>query len=555
LPAFDPGEFSTNAVMEYPPISRLWQSGHMRNSTMRVHSKRVWRAAAVLSGIALILSPGSPVSASASEAQATTASHLIPPLVSGDEPIVVTEHRIQSTHGPLVYEARVGRLPIRSEETGELRGHIFFVAYVVKSKGPPRPITFAWNGGPTVASDIIHMEGLGPRRRTKNGMVSNAETLLADSDLVFYDAMETGFSRPEKPEFAAEFLNLKGDVAATAEFMRAYRARFRTVDQPLFIAGESYGVFRAAALADLLTERGEKIAGVMLISGDIANIPMPIPFYDAMHVPARTATAFFYHRLPPELLQDREATMKAVNQWATAVYQPALEHLAQLSEADREKIATDLARFTGLRPDQVDRKTLVVHAEHYLEDFFDGDRTRTLSGHDMRETDSSDDPSAAIRVDRYLRDELGYATDLTYAGLEDGYMPTPGHPRRATYEQFYYNADSVTKEDLDRTKKESEVTYIARDNPPWIINAMRRDKTMPVFVATGRYDPLNMCEGDVAATATAAPEFSSRIFNHCYEGGHIMYRDEAARLVLARDLSDFVRKALAAQPAAAPAQK
>jgi hypothetical protein len=55
--------------------------------------------------------------------------------------------------------------------------------------------------------------------------------------------------------------------------------------------------------------------------------------------------------------------------------------------------------------------------------------------------------------------------------------------------------------------------------------------------------------------ATAAADFSSRIFNHCYESGHVVYRDAAARLLLARDLSDFIRKALAAQPAAAPARK
>jgi hypothetical protein len=257
-------------------------------------------------------------------------------------------------------------------------------------------------------------------------------------------------------------------------------------------------------------------------------------------------------------MQDREATMKAVNQWATAVYQPALEHLDQLNDTERDKIANELARFIGLRPDQVDRKTLVVHADHYLEDFFAGDRTRKLSEQDMRELDGSPDAlglGSPVLVDRYLRDELGYATDLTYTGLEDGYMPTPGHARRSSGEQFYYNQDGLTKEDWARTKKDGEVTYIAHDDPPWIINAMRRAKTMPVFVATARYDPLNMCEGDVAATATAAADFSSRIFNHCYESGHVVSRDAAARLLLARDLSEFIRKALAAQPGAAPAQK
>jgi hypothetical protein len=83
---------------------------------------------------------------------------------------------------------------------------------------------------------------------------------------------------------------------------------------------------------------------------------------------------------------------------------------------------------------------------------------------------------------------------------------------------------------------------------------MQRDKAMQVFVATGRYDTKNMCEGDVAATATLAADLASRISNHCYESGHVVYRDEAARLQFSHDLSDFVQRTLAAQPAA-PAKK
>jgi carboxypeptidase C (cathepsin A) len=510
---------------------------------------RAARAATVLlSGAGLICATGLSVAAPV-DAQTKTSPRLLSSLVSGDEPIVVTEHHIRSARGPLVYEARAGRLAIRSEETGEARGYIFFVAYVVKSNGPRRPVTFAWNGGPTVSSSIIHLEGLGPRRQAEAGMVDNAETLLTDSDLVFYDPVETGFSRPAKPEFAPEFMSLTGDVAATAEFIRAYRTRFRAVDQPLFIAGESYGVFRAAALADLLTERGKKIAGTILISGDIPNIPMPVTFYDAMHVPARTAAAFYYHRLPSDLMQSRDATLKAVNQWVTAVYQPALEHLDQLSGADREKIAGELARFTGLRSDQIDRKTLVVHAGHYREAFFDGDRTKTLGLLDMRELEESASPyrSSKVWVDRYIRDELGYATDLTYTGLEEGYTPTPGHPPRSSNEQFYYNQAGLSQKDWKRVRKEGEVTYLARDNPPWIINAMRRDQSMQVFVATARYDSLNMCEGDVAVTATLTADLSGRISNHCYESGHVVYRDETARKRLSNDLLSFIHRTLAAQ--------
>ena len=476
--------------------------------------------------------------------------HWLPGVVSGDESIAVTEHRIETSHGPLEYEARAGRLPIRSEETGEVHGYIFFTAYRVKSAdGKPRPIAFIWNGGPTVASDTIHLDGLGPRRRVKDGMVDNPDSLLVVSDLVFYDPIETGFSRPAKPEFAPEFLNLQGDVATTAEFIRVYRTRFGALDQPLFICGESYGVFRAAALADFMTERGDQLAGTILISGDIPNIPQSIAFYDAMHVPARAATAFFRHRLPADLMKDRDATMKEVNAWVINSYRPALERIDSLNDAERDKIANELARYTGLQPEQIDRKTLVVHLMRYLDLIASADESQPILVLDMRQTGDLDLGSPRVTGD-YFRRELGYNTDLTYESREKGYAPTPGHPPRSSGDQFYYNQPGLSQADWGRTLKDGEVTYVARDNPPWIVTAMQRDKDMLVFVSTGRYDGFNMCEGDVLAAATLSPELAHRMENHCYEAGHITYRDDAARPKFLGDLSSFVRKAVAAQPAA-----
>lgn len=497
-----------------------------------------WAMAGVIAG-SLACAAISGAQGAAVQVPSTTT--VIPPLVIGDEPIIVSERHVQTTRGPLTYETRVGRLAIRNEETGEIRGRIFFSAYVVRSKGAKRPLIFAWNGGPTGPSNLIHLELMGPRRRVGNHVVDNAETLLVDSDLVFYDPIETGFSRPEKPEFAQEFLNMKGDVAATVEFIRAYRRRFGANQQPLILAGESYGVFRAAAAADSLTRDGEKIAGSILISGDIPNIPMPVAFYNAMHIPARTATAFYFHRLPPELQRDRTQTLEEVNHWAVATYMPALEHVDQLGDAERDRIAGDLARYTGLRPDQVNRSTLVVTANHFLEGFFDGDRTSKLREIDARLTTKDHfDVGTPKLVSAYFRDELGYRTDLTYSALEQGYMPTPGAVRRANYLQWQYNQDGVTPEMVVVAFAEGEVTTIARNNPEWIPNAMKADKNMKVFVASGRFDPLNMCEGDAAATATLPQELSSRITNHCYEGGHMMYRDEPTRVQMSHDLSKFV---------------
>jgi carboxypeptidase C (cathepsin A) len=472
----------------------------------------------------------------------------IPPMTVGDEPIIVSEHAIQSAKGMLSYEARIGRLPIRDAQTGQIRGRIFFVAYVIAPKHGerPRPVTFAWNGGPGVASSIIHLQGLGPRRIDRDRMVDNADSPLAVSDLIFIDAMETGFSRPEKPEFAPDFFTLKGDVAATAEFIRAYRSRFRQMEQPVFIAGESFGVFRAAALADFMTDRGDRLDGVMLISGDFPNVRQPVEFYDAMHIPARVAVAFHWKRLPPELMRDYVATMRQANEWVEKTYLPALKCLECQTTESRERIATELARWIGMRPDQVDRKTLVVHAKHFLEDFFDGDKTQVLGEEDARtlEDEISWTGPASV-IDQYLRSELGYATDLTYNTIEAGYTPSPGAKFRSAGSQFNYDM-GLSKADEKLNRDTGEVTYVARNNPPWMQNALTRNKKLKVFVATGRYDPLNMCEGDVEAVAELPENLSSRIENRCYEAGHIMYMDAGARPQFLSDVSRFIRDTLGA---------
>src|SRR5580692_3270694 len=101
----------------------------------------------------------------------------IAPLLSGDERIIVRTHQIATPAGTLKYESRAGRLPIRNDENGEIRGYIFFVAYTAKTRTPGRPITFLWNGGPTANSLLVHTELFGPRRFDHDRLVDNAETL------------------------------------------------------------------------------------------------------------------------------------------------------------------------------------------------------------------------------------------------------------------------------------------------------------------------------------------------------------------------------------------
>ena len=69
-----------------------------------------------------------------------------------------------------------------------------------------RPVTFLYNGGPGSASMWLHMGSVGPVRVVTSSpettgagpyqIVPNEYSLLDNSDLVFVDAVGTGYSRP-----------------------------------------------------------------------------------------------------------------------------------------------------------------------------------------------------------------------------------------------------------------------------------------------------------------------------------------------------------------------
>ena len=83
-----------------------------------------------------------------------------------EERIVTTTHQVIIDGKPLSYTARAGRLPIRDNETGDVHGQMFFIAYTAPAprRSAARPLTFLWNGGPGSSSSLVHLLGFGPRR-------------------------------------------------------------------------------------------------------------------------------------------------------------------------------------------------------------------------------------------------------------------------------------------------------------------------------------------------------------------------------------------------------
>lgn len=449
-----------------------------------------------------------------------------------DEPISVTQHHYSAGGVSLAYRAETGRLPILDPATGKAAGEIFFVAYRVPSKAP-RPVTFIWNGGPGSPATLLHFEAFGPRRIEGGRFVDNPASLLAASDLVFVDPVGTGFSRAATPAAAKDFYSVTGDLSATAAFIERWRDRFGAPTSPIYLAGESYGVWRSAGTAELLEKRGVRVAGVVLISGGVAvGDSTPRPLATALRIPNRTAAALFHGRLDPSLGTDRAAAVKAAEAWARDVYAPALARVDALSTAERDQVAADLARYTGYPLAGIDRKTLTVSPRQYLSSLLK-DQGKTLNTFDMRVTGADrDEESRKLTLD-YFRKDLGYRTDLKYVGLE---AQTPDDDPKPVNARWAYNSGEITPEVMARAQ--------AGEGPPggqpWTARAMALDPKLRVLVAAGLYDSLNSCAGNRELQARLDPAIAGRFRFGCYLGGHMMYRDAEARAQLSRDVRAFV---------------
>ena len=472
---------------------------------------------------------------------------------AADPEIFGTHHQVRANGQILRYTAHAGLLPIRNNDAGDIHAHIFFVAYILDraASQPARPLTFVWNGGPGANSTLVHLSGFGPRRLKSAddpavsspppaALEDNDATWLEFTDLVFVDPVGTGFSRPVKAEYGAEFYSTLGDIASVAEFIRVYRTHFDTFDGPLFLAGESYGTWRASGVAEALEKRGQHVAGVMLISGGIQMGPVsPDPIRVALFAPNRAAAAFYHHKLAPELQRDEQATLKEVETWALSEYAPAWERRDQLSDSERDKIIAQLARYTGVDPSAIDRKALSMTSPQFTAALL-RDGKPPLGRYDMRlkgPAAPSDSARNAIIL-RYLRGDLQFKTDLAYQGIEEGFSPAPAAGRGGIGSRWAW--DQVDK---NQTTAVSNVG--SGDGPPpaqpWLRRAMTLDPALKVFLVAGMYDSLNSCADNNYLVAHLQPEFRRNITQGCYRGGHMMYDTKEARYNLKRDAAAFIR--------------
>jgi carboxypeptidase C (cathepsin A) len=459
-------------------------------------------------------------------------------LDAADRP-VVTEHAVEAGGRMLAYSAETGMLPLLADD-GVAKASMFYVAYTVAGGDASRPIMFCFNGGPGASAVWLHLGGLGPRRARVNPdgtlppppyeLIDNAHTLLPHTDLVFIDPVATGYSRPAKGEKAEQFFGKDPDIEAMAEFIVLYTTRHRRWRSPKYLCGESYGVFRAAGVAEHLQSRhGMFLNGLLLVSGlvDFDTISHG-DLSDSIYLPALTAVAHFHGRLPADLQQNLERAVAEARSFAAGEYLPVLYAGNALAEDRRRATAATLARLTGLPQELILEHRLRIDPSLFREKLLadeglicgrfdgritgrDGASSRLHPGFDPSYEAALGPLAAAMNA--YVREELGFEHDLPYKVLEGvGPWEFGEHPP-------------------------STAAALAR--------AMSKNPHLRVLVMTGRCDlavPPDSMRYSVDHLEIAA-EVRANISFAEYASGHMMYLNLPDLEKMVDDVASFVGEA------------
>jgi hypothetical protein len=235
---------------------------------------------------------------------------------------------------------------------------------------------------------------------------------------------------------------------------------------------------------------------------------------------------------------------QAAEEWARETYAPALRRLENLSDEERTTTLAELARFTGIPQEQIDRKALTISPRQFRAELLKKENKNPYI-FDMRRTTPPQNQDAPAILD-YFRNELGYRTSLPYIGLENidqGFAPTGTYPEPVNA-RWNYATTKVTPEEL---KAAIEDASKRGEGPPRIgpplpgtEEALGLNPRMRVLVAAGMYDSFLPCAVGSETEKQLPPNLRHSITFKCYAGGHAMYKDEPIRAELTRDVEVLI---------------
>ena len=500
----------------------------------------------LLLALAACLGAQAPPPPPAAPPQAATAQK---PPAPPEEKTSRTAHTVRIGGQEVKYTATAGTLNLKKED-GAVTASIFYIAYTrdgVENLAR-RPLTFAFNGGPGSSSVWLHLGTLGPKRVRMDPeghalpppyqLVDNQYSVLDATDLVFIDPVSTGYSRAVPEQEAKNFHGITADIQSVGEFIRLYTTRHARWTSPKFLAGESYGTTRAAALSGHLQQQlGMNLNGIMLLSSvlnfstvafDAGN---DLPY--ALFLPSYTATAWYHKKLSKDLQADRARALEEAERFALGEYTLALARGARLPAAERAGVVAKLARLTGLSPRFIELSNLRVPIFAFTKELLREER-RTVGRFDSRiqgidlnaaaATPEYDPSYATVQgaftasLNQYLRAELKFESDLPYEILTGRVRPWS----YTEYQNRYVNVAETLRE------------------------AMTRNRDLKVFVGNGYYDLATPYFATVYTFdhLHLEPVLRGHVTMGFYDAGHMMYVHLPSLERLKQDLAKFLAAAV-----------
>ncbi|MBU6403340.1 MAG: peptidase S10 [Pseudomonadota bacterium] len=404
------------------------------------------------------------------------------------------------------YTADTGTI-ILHDKQGKPTGEMFYVAYIKRGvDAAKRPISFLYNGGPGSSSVWLHMGAFGPVRVVTQShihtppapyrLVNNDYSLLNASDLVFVDAMGTGYSRIlGKAEGGVGtpkmFYGVDPDGQAFAQFISNFLSQYGRWNSPKYLIGESYGTTRNAVLANILEQQDNiDLNGVVMMSSilnfdtsiDQPNLNPGINLPYALALPSYAAIAWYHKALanPPATLHP---WLDQVQTWAMGPYLQALNEGAALPVVQEDAIARQMATYTGLPERYVLRADLRVTGPEFEQTLL-LPRGETTGRLDARFSGPTMDPLA----ESAMYDPQSAAISSAYtAAFNDYVRKTLKFGGKHTY-KIVSNTVGNDWNLLHTPPGQTSPAYIATNVMPDLAAAMSYNPDLKVMVNAGYYD-------------------------------------------------------------------
>ncbi len=479
------------------------------------------------------------------KAQPPAASEANQPSSTPKEQSYVTQHTLVLDGQTIHYTATAGNLLIRDPQNNP-NGSIFYVAYTENGAAVnERPVTFLYNGGPGSSSVWLHMGSFGPVRIETSSpnatppppyrLVSNQYSLLDKSDLVFIDAMGTGFSKPVGKGKLSDFLGVDQDAHAFNLFIARYLTVNRRWNSPRFLIGESYGTTRSAALAYSLQESGIALNGVVLISS-ILNFNDRTAGIDNKYIdnlPSYAAIAWYHDKLPSKPA-DLGPFLESVREYARGPYAEALWQGQNLGTAQEDEVAQKLNQMTGLSVSYLKEANLRIDPARFRKELMRDER-RTLGRYDARF--EGIDIDAAGETPAYDPSEVGISGAFV-AAFHEYLTNTLNFTSNDSYKATSYGPG------FHWDWKHKPPNGEEQQNPDVALDlgaAMRQNPHLKLFSANGYFDlatPFFETEFDISHMQLD-PTLRKNIRFGYYPSGHMIYLNVDALKQLRSDLGQF----------------